>query len=347
MSNATIRDVAREASVSVASVSRALNGHSNIRPSLREHIESVATRLGYVPNAAARHLSMARSGAIGVVLPDLHGEFFSELLRGMDREASERGLHLMLMVMHGEAERGITALNTMRGRVDGLVVMAPQVSSDELLQHLPPGLPTVLVNCAPHEARRAELRIDNAAGTAALVDHLVATGRRRMVHIKGPDGNIDAEERLRGAQDACDRAGLSLRVLPGDFNEASGARSVATLLGEGWQGDAILAANDMMAIGAIMALKRAGVSVPERVAVTGFDDIPLARLISPSLTTASIAIADFGAAAVTRLTAVIDSTDHLAVEQVTPIVIARESTQPTITHSNTQNPKNRETGEHA
>ena len=333
MSNATIRDVAREAAVSVASVSRALNGHSNIRPQLRRHIEGVASRLGYVPHAGARNLSLARSGAIGVVLPDLHGEFFSELLRGMDREASTRGLHLMLMVMHGEAERGIAALNTMRGRVDGLVVMAPQVSSDDLLAHLPKGMPAVLVNCAPHEVRRPELRVDNAAGAVALVDHLVASGRRRLVHIAGPAGNIDAEERHRGVREACARAGIALRVLPGDFNEASGTRAVATLLDDGWGMDAILAANDMMAIGALMALKRAGIAVPDQVAVAGFDDIPLARLISPSLTTASIDIADFGAASVARLAAVLAGDDDGEVEQRVPIVIARQSTQPAAGHA--------------
>jgi DNA-binding LacI/PurR family transcriptional regulator len=326
MAHATIRDVAREAAVSVASVSRALNGHSNIRPQLRARIESVATRLGYVPHAGARNLSLARSGAIGVVLPDLHGEFFSELLRGMDREASARGLHLMLMVMHGEAQRGIRALTTMRGRVDGLLVMAPQVSSDELLAHMPAGMPTVLVNCAPHRAPRAELRIDNAAGAAALVDHLAAQGRRRLVHIAGPASNCDAQERRRSVQAACARAGLALRVLPGDFNEASGAAAVATLLADQADMDAILAANDMMAIGAMMALKRAGIVVPEQVAVAGFDDIPLARLISPSLTTASIDIAQFGADAVARLTAVIAGDDAAGVEQRLPIVIAREST---------------------
>lgn len=327
MPQATIRDVAREASVSVASVSRALNGHSNIRPELREHIETVAARLGYVPHAGARNLSMARSSTIGAVVPDLHGEFFSELLRGMDRQASELGLHLLLMVMHGEAERGIAALNTMRGRVDGLIVMAPQVTPDDLVTHLPREMPAVLVNCAPHDVRRAELRVDNAAGGAAIVEHLIAGGCRRLVHIAGPAGNIDAEERRRGAEAACARAGLTLRVLPGDFNEASGAAAVMTLLAEGAPVDAIFAANDMMAVGALMALKRAGIDVPGRVAVAGFDNIPLARLISPSLTTASIDIADFGARAVRRLARVIAGEDDPSVEHRTPIVLARESTR--------------------
>ena len=328
MPHATVRDIAREAAVSVATVSRALNGHSNVRAEVREHIEAVALRLGYVPHAAARHLSSAKSGMIGVVVPDLHGEFFSELLRGMDREASERGLYCMMMVMHGDAQRGVAALHAMRGRVDGLVVMAPQVSADELLVHLPRGMPAVLVNCAPGQSGRTELRVDNVAGASALVEHLIATGRRQLVHIAGPAGNIDADERLRGAQDACVRAGISLRVLPGDFKEPSGAAAAATLIEEGAAFDAIFAANDMMAIGAMMVLKRAGVAVPDQVAICGFDDIPLTRLISPSLTSASIDIASFGASAVARLVKAIAGDDDGGVEQRVPIVMVRESTGP-------------------
>ncbi|RMB54862.1 LacI family transcriptional regulator [Sphingomonas sp. PP-CE-3A-406] len=345
MPYATVRDIAREAAVSVATVSRALNGHSNVRPEVRAHIESVATRLGYVPHAAARHLSSARSGMIGVVVPDLHGEFFSELLRGMDREASELGLYLMMMVMHGDAQRGVAALHAMRGRVDGLVVMAPQVSAGELLAHLPQGMPAILVNCAPGQVGRSELRIDNVAGATTLVEHLIAGGRRRLVHIAGPEGNIDAEERLRGARDACARAGLALHVLPGDFREPAGASAVATLLDDGTEFDAIFAANDMMAIGAMMALKRAGVAVPDQVAICGFDDVPLTRLISPSLTSASIDIASFGAGAVARLVKAIAGEDDGLIEHRVPVVVVRESTGPMLFNVHNKTPEQSGKGE--
>lgn len=327
--NATIRDVAREAGVSVASVSRALNGLVTVRPEMRRHVEEVAARLGYVPHAGARNLSLARSGAIGVVLPDLHGEFYSELLRGMDGEARVRGLHLMLMVMHDDQSRGVAALQSMRGRVDGLVLMAPHLPADELLRHLPAGMPVVLLNCAADA--RASLRIDNAAGAEAMVDHLIASGRRAIVHVAGPAGNVDAQERLRGARAACVRAGVNLRVLPGDFDQGSGTRAVATLLAEGAVFDAIFAANDMMAIGAMMALREAGVAVPDRVAIAGFDDIPLAALISPALTTLSIDIADFGSSAVARLAQVIAGDDDGAPERRAPVLVARQSTQITNT----------------
>jgi DNA-binding LacI/PurR family transcriptional regulator len=315
MANATIRDVAREAEVSVASVSRVLNGHENVRTEMRDRVQAVAARLGYVPHAGARSLSMARSGAIGVVLPDLHGEFFSEILRGMDREASARGLHLLLSNMHADPLMGVEALRSMRGRVDGLVVMAPEVDADVLCGHLPQSVPAVLVNCAPHHQQRAELRVDNAAAACAMVEHLAATGRRAIVHVAGPAGNIDADERRQGYADAMRAAGLSPRILEGDFHEASGADAARALLADRSPVDAVFAANDMMAI-------------PHDIAIAGFDDIPLARMLTPGLTTMRIDIAELGARAVERLATIVDGAEDHDVEHCTPRLIVRGTTLP-------------------
>ncbi len=328
MANATIRDVARAAEVSVASVSRVLNRHENVRPALRDRVQAAAALLGYVPHAGARSLSLARSNAIGIVLPDLHGEFFSELLRGMDREASARGLQLLLSNMHADPARGIEALHTMRGRVDGLVVMAPHIDPDRLLAHLPVGVPAMLVNCAPHHQPRPELRVDNAAGSRVMVEHLVATGRRHIVHLAGPQGNIDAEERVAGYRAAMAAAGLESRVAYGTFLEESGVTAAERLVREGGDVDAVFAANDMMAIGILMALRRAGVGVPDRIAVAGFDDVPLARLISPSLTTLRIDIAELGERSVARLIDLIGGADDRHIELRAPTLIVRETTSP-------------------
>lgn len=326
MPYATIRDVAREAEVSVASVSRVMNGLANVRPALRLKVQAAAERLGYVPHAGARNLSLARAGAIGVVLPDLHGEFFSEILRGMDREASDRGLQLLLSNMHADADRAVQALRTMRGRVDGLIVMAPHVDPDVLFGQLPPGLPVVLVNCAPHHERRPEMRIDNRAGAEAMVDHLHATGRRRIVHLSGPEGNIEAAERADGYRAAMARHGLEPRVLRGDFMEESGVAAAEALLAGEDLPDALFAANDMMAIGALATLRRAGVAVPGTIALAGFDDIPLARLVSPSLTTLRVGIAQVGARAIARLAGAIAGTVDLEIEVAVPELVPRETT---------------------
>src|SRR5437764_4268413 len=195
MPEATIRDVAKRAQLSVATVSRALNGFENVSEQARERITAAVAELGYVPHAGARSLSLARNNAIGVVLPDLHGEFFSEIVRGMDREASRRGYLLLLSNLHGGGEQAANALRTMRGRVDGLVVMAPHISVTELASALPGGLPAILINTRHGAGHHPEIHLDNAGGIRAVVDHLVSLGRKRLVHIAGPATNTDAQER--------------------------------------------------------------------------------------------------------------------------------------------------------
>lgn len=333
MPNATIRDVAREAEVSVASVSRALNGHERVRPELRARVQAVAARLGYVPHAGARSLSLARTSAIGVVLPDLHGEFFSELLRGMDREAAAQQLALVLTVL--QDGRGLHTLARLRGQVDGLVVMAPQLGAAELRAQLPAALPAVFLNCVP-ELTGAALRVDNAAGAAAMVDHLVAGGARAIVHVAGPAGNVDADERRAGAVEAAARAGATLSVLQGDFSEASGVAAAERLASGAIVADALFAANDAMAIGALVTLRRRGVAVPDQVRVAGFDDIPMARLVTPALTTMRVDIAALGARAVRRLARRIVAPDEGLVEvgpadaeAIVPRLVVRDTTTET------------------
>jgi LacI family transcriptional regulator len=304
MAEATIRDVARRAEVSVASVSRVLNGAGNVSEPTRSRIEEAVRALSYVPHAGARSLSMARTNALGVVLPDLHGEFFSEIVRGMDREASARDYLLLLSPLHGGRERPANALRAMRGRVDGLLLMAPHVDEEALAAALPSGLPTVLMNTRA-EGGQASIRLDNAAGAKAVADHFLALGRRNIVHLAGPDDNLDAQERAAAFTGALAGGGIGARRMAGDFSEASGAAAVERLLGEGAPVDAIFAANDMMAIGALTALRRAGLA--GAVAVAGFDDIPLARHLG--LTTVRVRIAELGQTAVSLLLGVLQGDD--------------------------------------
>lgn len=300
MAEATIRDVARRAQVSVATVSRALNGIENVSDQTRARVTAAAAELGYVPHAGARSLSLAKTHAIGVVLPDLHGEFFSEIVRGMDREASDRGYLLLLSNMHADPRQAAMALRTMRGRVDGLMVMAPHLGEAAIREALPPGLPVVLLNTRASIAGRPSIRVDNRGGAAAVAEHLAATGRKRIVHIAGPRDNIDAQERADAFCDTLSRhKGVASQVMQGDFSEESGFSAVTELVRSGRSFDAVFAANDMMAIGALQALREHGLAVPADVAVAGFDDIPLARHLG--LTTVDVHIAELGRRAVDRL----------------------------------------------
>lgn len=327
--SATVRDVAREAAVSVASVSRALNGHSSVHPDTRARVLAAAKTLGYIPHAGARSLSLARSHAIGVVLPDLYGEFFSEIVRGMDREVTARGYHMLLSNMHADADLAAQAMRSMRGRVDGLIVMAPQLDAEGLDDALPPDVPAVLVNCCDGIGRAA-FRMDNAAGIAAVVAHLVAAGRRRLAHIAGPDGNIDARERREAFLTAMASQAPDIEpiVVEGDFREESGAAAVALLRARGAAFDGIVAANDMMALGALGGLRDAGLTVPDAVAVTGFDDVPLARYLG--LTTVRVPLAEMGERAVARLIDALDGGDLSSDTQSVPAELVIRATSRTV-----------------
>lgn len=324
MVEATIRDVARRAQVSVASVSRALNGLDIVREETRSRVLAAAAELGYVPHAGARSLSLARTNAIGVVLPDVHGEFFSEIVRGMDVAANRGGYLLLLSNLHAGAQAK-TVLRAMRGRVDGLLVMAPHLDWETLEGALPATAPAVLINAPADVRNHSTLRIDNAGGVEAVVDHFAALGRRRIVHVAGPEDNLDAQERAAAFRDSIERQppAEAVAIVAGDFTEQAGEQAVRSLLADGIRFDALFAANDMMATGALQALAGAGVRVPEDVAVAGFDDVPLARHLG--LTTVRARVAELGARAVELLLATLGNHRSGPVQEVhcTELIIRR------------------------
>jgi LacI family transcriptional regulator len=300
----TIKDVAREAGVSVASVSRALNGHRGVTPETTERIREIAARLRYVPHVAARSLITRRTHTIGALLPDLYGEFFSELIRGIDLAARARGLHLLVSSSHDSTEEAAAALRAMQGRVDGMLILSPRVDAPFLRANLPEGLPAVLLNSPVCDPAYGVLNIDNYAGAYAMMRHLLReVGHAHVAFVAGPEGNFDARERERGYRAAMAHyaPGVACDVVPGDFTEESGYAAAATLLARPNRPRAVFAANDMMAVGCLYAFKEADLRVPDDIALAGFDDIPIARYLTPPLTTVRVRIADLGRSALDRL----------------------------------------------
>jgi LacI family transcriptional regulator len=292
----------------MASVSRALNGTGVVTEEIRKRVLEVAARLQYVPNSGAQSLMTRRTRVIGVLLPDLQGEYFAELIRGIDVAARARRLHLLISTSHTGTEEASEALRAMIGRVDGLLVMAPHVDVESLQRRLQGTLPVVLVSTADTDHTHNCVYVDNAAGASAMVAHLAACGHRRIAHVAGTAANVDAQERLRGYRDALAREcpGVDEDILEGNFTEESGYRAGREILSRAQLPDAIFAANDMMAIGCLNALLEAGLQVPRDIALAGFDDIPTARFISPPLTTVRVRIADMGCRALERLAAAIE-----------------------------------------
>lgn len=316
----TIHDVAGRAGVSVATVSRVLNGKELVREETSRKVLAVAKSLRYVPNIAARSLSIRRSHTIGIVLPDVYGEFFSEVIRGIDLAARREGYHILVSGSHSDTGEMLEVLEAMRGRVDGMAVMAPEVAVAALRDLLPSNLPLVLLNSpdSEHDA----VTIDNYGGARTMMRHLAGLGHERIAFIKGPPHNFDAGQRLRGFRDSS-RRGATLRAMEfdGDFTEGSGHDAARHFLSVAPRPTAIFAANDSMAIGALSALAEAGVAVPGQVSVAGFDDIPIARYVAPPLTTVRVDIAELGRRAFELLEHRLHDAEYDARNEVLPTTL--------------------------
>lgn len=299
----TIRDVAREAGVSVASASRALNDRDNVTAATRDRVRAAAQRLSYVPHSGARNLTRQKTDSIGVVLPDLFGEFFSELIRGIDRVAYAHGLQLLLSNMHGNPHEATSAVRAMRGRVDGLLVMVPDAQDEYLIDAVGGAVPAVLLNCHDQTGRLASVGIDNEGGARTMTRFLVDQGYRRIAFVSGPRNNRDSAARQAGfvAAIAAATGERNPLIITGDFSEASGAEAARLLIAAQMPVDAIFCANDMMAVGVCGILSDAGIEVGAEIGVAGFDDIPIAHYTAPALTTMNARIAELGAAAAEKL----------------------------------------------
>jgi len=301
---ATIKDVARDAGVSVATVSRVFNDSGLVSEDTRRNVLAVAARLNYWPNGVARSLITSRTHALGVLLPDLAGEFFSELIRGLDLAARARGLHLLVSSSHADTSELVAALRSLRGRIDGLIVMAPDVDAPSAIRATAGDFPIVLVDAGLGVEEFDTISIANHEGAQAVVRHLLSLGHSRVATVTGPMRNIDAGERLAGYRAAMRAGGgewSSELEIPGDFSEASGRAAGDILRAMTPRPTAVFAGNDYMAAGVIGALTEAGVRVPQDIAVAGFDDIPIARYLTPPLTTVHVGLVELGERAVGRL----------------------------------------------
>jgi LacI family transcriptional regulator len=301
---ATIRDVARASNVSIATVSRVFNNSPLVSEDTRRRVSEAATTLGYWPNGIARSLITNRTHTLGLLLPDLHGEFFSEVIHGVDYLSRERGFHLLVSRSSGSGDELTDALRSMRGRVDGLVVMAPDVDASRALRQAAGSVPIVLLNPEVPLPGCDTLSIGNFQGAYAVVRHLIDVGHRPIATITGPTLNIDARQRLDGYRAALRDAGLEANPeleFHGDFTERSGYEAARELLRQQGRPAAIFVANDHMAVGVLGALQEAGWAVPEDVALAGFDDIRMARYLTPALTTVHVDMFQMGERAVDML----------------------------------------------
>ena len=303
---ATIADVASRARVSTATVSRVLAGHGRARPETRERVFSAARELGYRPSGVARSLRQRATRTLGLIITDIENPFFPQLVRAVEDAARDHGYAILLCNAADDPERESGYLDLLVDRwVDGVVIAASSLGGRhrEWLADAP--LPIVLINSTDQEIGLPTIASDNRAGGALAAAHLTELGHRRFGLIAAPARNIDAPDRLAGARDALRAAGIAdsaIHVARGGPGVAGGERAAAEILARDPTVTALVAYNDLMAIGAMRAIRAAGLRIPADVSVTGFDDVDLAAYVDPPLTTISQATAEMGHWAVDRLT---------------------------------------------
>jgi LacI family transcriptional regulator len=314
----TIKELARRSGVSIGTVSRALNGYADVAEETRQRILALAEELDYTPQAAARTLVTQRSNVIGVFLmtgeghPDLQHPFFHEVLVGLRDTLGAHGYDLLLFAgaQPGSGHGPHPYLKRCRHhRVGGAVLLGVPPDDPEVGRLDRSDLPCVGVDMELVGRRSAYVSSDNVAGGRIPVEHLHALGHRRIATIAGPLDTRPARDRLRGYRDGMTAAGLAYRdelVAYGDWYVDSGERAAIELLAQRDPPTAIVAASDMMAVGAYRAIRAAGLDVPGDVSVIGYDDIVLASHLHPPLTTVRQDKAGLGAAAARSLLREID-----------------------------------------
>ncbi|MDR7544813.1 MAG: LacI family DNA-binding transcriptional regulator [Armatimonadota bacterium] len=302
----TIREVAQAAGVSVATVSRVVSGSAyGVRPDTRGRVLAAVARLRYQPNLVARGLKKRVTGTVGLIVPDISNPFFPAIARGIEDVASRAGMGVLLCNTYEDLAKERTYLALLDKRmVDGLIFATVGANTAHLRMLRRQGVPVVLVARAPDRVSIDAVLVDNRRGAREATEHLLRLGHRRIAFIGGPPTLPVANERLAGYQDALASAGIVADpavICDGGFRAEGGGAAVRELLERRTRFTAIVAANDLMAIGGMEELRRCGRRVPQDVAVVGFDDITFASLVEPRLTTVAQPKYRMGCLAMERL----------------------------------------------
>ena len=327
---ATIADVAAKAGVSTATVSRVLAGVGRARPETQARVLEAARELGYRPSEVARSLKRRSTQTLGLIITDIENPYFPQLVRSVEDAARAAGYSVLLCNASDDPEREASYLDLLvERRVDGLVIAASSLGARHGDWLTAPPIPVVLVNTAAPEADVPSIMSDNEGGASMVTRHLIDLGHQRFGYLMPPPRNVDAPERLAGVRKALRDAGIpsdALQVARGEALVWGGEVAAGQLLDRAPETTAFIAYNDLMAIGALRALRRRGRRVPAEASVAGFDDVALAAYVDPPLTTIAQRTEEMGRWAVARLV----GEDPLGPSSVRlPVDLqARESTGP-------------------
>ena len=326
----TIADVAAHAGVSQASVSRVLNGKPSVDPVIVQRVRASIAALGFAPSPAARSLVHGRNDTIAMVVPDLGNPLFQGILQGLSLAAASDGYRVLVA---DTAERvddeEATALEA-RQRCDALVLCAPRMPEQRLRRLLERVAPVVVVNRPLPDADVPIVGVDYVRGIRDLVDHLHGLGHRRISYVSGPSTSASNAERLKGVEEAmAEHPDVHIGVVPGGSRLDDGYAVAEEVISARTDGaTAVIAFNDLVALGLMARLGELGVDVPAQLSVAGFDDVPMAAFATPRLTSMSVPRGEIGAQAWSRLRTLIAGgpVEHSVLFR--PRLEARESTGP-------------------
>lgn len=323
----TIKDVAREAGVSISTVSNALNGVDVLHPDTKQHILDVADRLHYVPNLNGRNLKSQATKVIGLFLRSMKGPYYSILADSIYQGCQKYGYELNIFV--GDKVESVMS-NLMGRRVDGAIILNECVKEKEVKLLMANETPIVFIDREQKGEFISSVVFDSYHEGELAAKYLLELGHMTFAYIQGVEHNFDNKERLRGFQDILKKAGITLQkdyILKGEFDRDTAYQSVKEFLEQMKPlPEAIFAANDLSAIGTIAALVEEGIKVPEQVSVIGCDDIESAQLVRPSVTTIRTSFEKQGTLAVNHLMALIRGEEKGSIEMLLGRVIPREST---------------------
>lgn len=321
----TIRDVAKAAGVSPSTVSRALSRPEIVDTATRDRVTKVAAHLGYRPNRAARGLITGRTGNIGLILPDLANPFFPSVVKGIQQQAHDADYQVFVADSDEDASAELGLVRSLAKQVDGIILCSPRMRPAEL-REAATYAPVVLVN------RRAgslpAVAMDNADGMRQVVEHLAGLGHVRIGFVAGPRSSWSSRERIRGLRAATAAAGVEV-VEIGSFAptfEGGKASAEGTLLAGV---SAVIAYNDLVALGLLGAMRDRGVDVPSQLSLVGIDNIQMSAMVHPGLTTLALPKETAGRAAVDLLLNVLeDPTATPPVREVNTELLVRHTTAP-------------------
>jgi Transcriptional regulators len=329
MRRCTLEDVAAAAGVSTMTVSRAINGRPGVGPELRRRILESAGSLGYRPSRVARGLASSKTSTVGIILPDISNPYFSILAKAATDVARAADKNVFILNTDEDPELEAQALSSLAGEaIDGVIVAGSRLSSKALAEATAPFDAAVFINRPSAGARADSVNVDDQAGAAAAVAYLVGQGRKRIAFIAGPQASMSGRRRLAGYRkglatgDLSYDSGLVERCAP---TLQGGAEALCRILARQKDLDALLAYNDLVAIGAMQALEAAGLFVPRDVAVIGADDVPYASIVRPALSTLRVDIAALGRSAMSRLLSLCEGEALEPAPALMPELILRDS----------------------